>query len=258
MVPQAYLFVGDIHGDDVCVEDALTFAKKGQYVPVFLGDLLDSFTCHVGRQIYCLDLVLDSVENGESILIAGNHEMSYLYPDFQRCSGYNPATAAHLMSRRERLMNAMRSCVWFEEHRVLVTHAGVDSRVWETEIASRLSEHKGVSDILDEAMRDVGGWFYAVGRRRGGFAPVGGPLWCDWSSEFTPIPDVRQVVGHTAMIGWQSRATMSFSEVREGSLRRTLDGRNWNIDGLQTAKMALLFEPFEGTFQPVRFSERPN
>jgi hypothetical protein len=40
-------------------------------------------------------------------------------------------------------------------------------------------------------------WFWSVGMARGGFTPVGGLLWCDWSREFQPVPGLNQVMGHT-------------------------------------------------------------
>jgi hypothetical protein len=40
-------------------------------------------------------------------------------------------------------------------------------------------------------------WIWGIGRARGGDAPCGGLLWCDWSHEFTPVQGLNQVLGHT-------------------------------------------------------------
>jgi hypothetical protein len=40
--------------------------------------------------------------------------------------------------------------------------------------------------------------FLAWGRGRGGPARIGGLVWLDWNTEFTPIEGLNQIVGHSS------------------------------------------------------------
>ena len=55
--------------------------------------------------------------------------------------------------------------------------------------------------------------------------PMGGLLWCDWHTDFIPVPGLNQVVGHTA-----SFAQKAWKDgLRVGNLR-CKGGNSWNVD----------------------------
>ena len=41
-------------------------------------------------------------------------------------------------------------------------------------------------------------WVYAAGLNRGGFRDFGGLNWLDFNTEFEPLGDIKQIVGHTS------------------------------------------------------------
>jgi len=248
--PQNILIVGDIHGDIGLLSAIGDWAIERELHIVLLGDLVDSFRFNIMDQLDCVQTALTWVDDGRATLIAGNHEMSYIY-DSQQCSGYNTALAAHLFPLRNKLLRAMKPCVWLPNIALLITHAGVDSRLWLKHI-NTLGMYTPVYEILDEAMRKEGSWFYQVGRSRCGTGAYGGPLWCDWSNEFTPIDGIRQVVGHTATVAGSYRPVKGFSEQWHGSLRHDAFKHNWNIDGLQTDTYVLRCCISSGELIPVK------
>lgn len=185
-----YVFVGDIHGKVEMVQAALE--RPGH--KVFVGDFVDSYDRTHQDHADCLDLVLEAVKAGEADAIFGNHELSYLKPNKHRCSGYNDKTEVQMMERSKDLYTLFKPYLLLDGN-VLVTHAGLHKQIWDEHGLSL----KTLSPWLD------GGWMgirtspvHWVGRARGGYDPVGGIFWCDWKTEFEPIPELVQIVGHTS------------------------------------------------------------
>ena len=168
------LVIGDIHGNVEIIKAAF----KTEYPLIFVGDYLDSFNRLVIDQLESLEIVLKGIKEGRCIGIMGNHEMSYISKDC-RCSGYNNATAAHIMSMDLSPLVDYTYCEGF-----LISHAGVSNTLLELYNIT-LQEY-----LEDEIFEDVG---YC----RGGWSTVGGLHWCDWNYEFKPIKSQPQIVGHT-------------------------------------------------------------
>lgn len=175
------LVIGDLHGALDIATKALAQTETERVV--FVGDYVDSFDRTVDDQIETLLVVLTACEDNPDRVTAlfGNHEMSYLDPH-GRCSGWSSATEYHMIHLAPRMKKA------FKYHttvgKFLVTHAGVSARLL------------SATDIeLDEYL-DMGE-YSQVGWARGGSNPCGGLLWCDFNTEFEPIPEVPQIFGHT-------------------------------------------------------------
>lgn len=187
-----YGFVGDIQERPTLVPAIL--AQEHLDHIVFLGDVLDSMQYPPNVHIQALDQILDAVEAGRATLLYGNHELSYLV-DHLRCSGWNAATSRQLCDpvRLARWEHCAQAALWLPDAALLATHAGVTRSLWERHCQStaRLAEE------LETACADLRSWFYNIGACRGGRSPVGGPLWCDWITEFEPVTAIRQIVGHT-------------------------------------------------------------
>lgn len=168
------LVVGDLHGQHEIAQAALDTG----YPVVFVGDYLDSFSRGPVDQVRTLQLVLDAVHAGAAQAIRGNHETSYI--NDERCSGWNPVTAAHVMHLDT---SALQDFIWCEDF--LITHAGVSQKFLD------------MLDLTLEQFLDFPAQFETVGRRRGGIHPAGGPRWCHFPHEFEPVPGVSQVFGHS-------------------------------------------------------------
>lgn len=207
------LVVGDLHGQ----YELVSWALSGPWNVVFMGDYLDSFDRPTNDQLFTLKEVLSAVGNEPSRVRAlmGNHELSYLEPNM-RASGYTVALASHLYPYLHIMREVLLPFTWVGGR--LLSHAGVSQALLDSE---------GVSlyQYLDN------GEYEQIGYSRGGSRPVGGLYWCDWFREFDPIPDLKQVVGHS---GWRPLELQG-----KGILEK--DG-NFNVDCLGFTREFLLIK----------------
>ena len=223
------LIIGDLHGKIDVLKEAVKLDKH----IISLGDILDSFNRPPKDQIDCINLLCDLIEDGKARAIFGNHEFSYIRNDL-RCSGHNFLTDTLFLSVRERVFKNFEHFIWLPKIKTLITHAGIDKKHWD----DNLITVDNIVDELETAVRIKNSWFWNIGYFRGGISDKGGPLWLDWDKEFTPAPEIRQIVGHTAF----HQKTKLF---REGwgflgrSFIQTSPNGDLNIDVLDTAKQIL-------------------
>lgn len=204
------LVVGDIHGDIFVLNQIIKMFPSHHLI--FLGDFLDSFVFSPEQQIECLTVILKGIEEGKMTSIYGNHEMSYISPEF-RCSGFNSKTNHMFKHLRSQVVEHFKSHLWYPQWNLLITHAGMTQPLWD--------HYHLTPDTVNATLHD---WFkrpntpfHWVGNRRGGFNKIGGPLWCDYYDEFHAIKEIRQIFGHSIVDHVTSDAKK----------------RNWNIDCLQ-------------------------
>jgi len=231
-----HLFVGDIHGDVEVVRNVLRFAD-GRHV-VFLGDFLDSFRFGKKDQIESLLAAMKAARSGKATLITANHEVSYLDVE-QRCAGWNAVMDSLVLPHQHQLRSVMKPFLLLRDpagsrRPLLVTHAGVTSQLWS---ACGLTVER-LEEALTEASRDSRSWFYSTGRARGGLRPFGGPLWCDWNHEFTPVSEITQVVGHTGDVG----VPYGFRQKLLSGIRCTAKNFDFNVDCLQSTSEILEYD----------------
>ncbi len=140
-----------------------------------------------------------------------------------RCTGYDEAFDLALQPYKEKLLTLFEYFAWFPEFHLLITHAGLTFQLWQ-EVGLNL---RNLETIL-------GGWAGRpaantpagrIGLARGGVDPVGGIFWCDWYSEFQPVPRLTQVLGHTSALSVQEEL-----QAKTPGIRRR--GSNYNIDCL--------------------------
>ena len=227
---EAFIAVGDLqNGYGVLPKLAACHERK-----IFIGDYLDSYIANPAQQMSALETIVGMAERGEALLLLGNHEASYLGPMGLRATGFNSITAALLIPVQRRLERVLRPFAYHEASRTLFTHAGVTREMWES---YRLT-FENLATKLHEWSLDFSSPYFFIGNTRGGFDPLGGPLWCDWHDEFEPVPGLTQVIGHTSSFhknAWRDGD-------RIGNLR--LRENNWNIDCLGRGKTfdMLVFE----------------
>lgn len=181
------LVIGDIHGKLEIVKKVLDLPGR----KLFIGDILDSYDRKPNEQIECLERILS---DNDTDLMMGNYKASYIYGNQMRASGFNALTFTLIIPFLSRLQ---RKAIWhfpIREYGILITHAGI-SRC----LTGDLSQHE-IFDMVDSwAFRPHESPFFQIGKARGGNYKTGGPLWCDWNTEFQPIQGLRQIVGHTAV-----------------------------------------------------------
>lgn len=247
------LVVPDVHQDLGFLERVVVRAVKEGAVLVFLGDFVDGVNPQ-WRTPAALRAVAEALpELAEShepgcVFLAGNHDVQALQVARHRAAlliagdeeqvakldaalpgapGYGSLLGAWSQAflREWRLAEVA--------HGFLLSHAGVARRFWPWAASpEKAGQAEAFLRETDAAwarwlLKDEEGPLFDVGPGRGGrVAPVGGPLWLDWDSEFVDDLPLPQVVGHT-----------------RGREARRKD-RSWCIDATQTC--AGLIDPNAG------------
>lgn len=208
-----FRFVGDIHGQINVMRMALDCDADRI---IFCGDFVDSWKRAVSDQIACIELALNNIGDGRVSAVWANHEWSYMEPKM-RCSGFNLATEAHLIPLKEDIRKKFKPFIYEQE--TLVTHAGLTHQLWK--------EHQLGLDtfeqVLTEWSHDINSPFFNIGRARGGNDRYGGPLWCDFNHEFQPIPELKQVFGHTRGKGFREKGNAICIDTLENTKPQFLD-----------------------------------
>lgn len=208
-----YIFIGDLHGK---IEIAQHWLNRDDYDQlIFMGDYLDSYDRYDQDHVDLFELACDAVTNKPEKVRAliGNHELSYIKPNM-RCSGHREYIQNY-MDRRgtERALAQLDEFIVLYPN-VLITHAGISSYMADT-------WNDALYVFSKEYLRD------AIGERRGGLAPSGGPFWADYS-ELVPIPSIIQVTGHNRV------DSIHYKEYNTGYI--------WFTDVLDTSNHALVLD----------------
>ena len=176
---------------------------------VFLGDFFDCFKAgedgYVSFKKTCL-WVNETYERlgKKAIWLIGNHDCAYV-------SGFYRKPAAHwcsgvTISKRNQFkkyinpdwLRSLELCVWANGW--LLSHAGLQYDHFRPLISEKANVEELYTKWENEKVTfhaDPHHWIWDVGRCRGGMSRVGSPIWCD-ASEFVPIPEIKQIVGHTS------------------------------------------------------------
>jgi len=188
------IVVGDLHGNVNLANEILeNFWLTTDHI-IFVGDYFDSFDFSVETQIKLIELLLDAQKRDPEkiVMLAGNHELSYLIPGM-RCSGHNNILSKWLYESGTASYLQEKLKTWVHINGWLITHAGV-SLNWIPDGYREMD----VVEFLKIAENSENDLIYQIGRSRGGFHPCGGPFWCDFWHEFRPIAGVKQIFGHTS------------------------------------------------------------
>jgi len=187
--------IPDVHGNNKWKD----FVDPQNDLHVFLGDYVDHWTRTDEEILNNFADIIEFANNYPTVLLLGNHEMSYIKKN-EVCSGYRPSmkwSINELYEKNEKLFK-----VAYQQDNYLFTHAGVSNDWWKYFLKHRREElyfpQMNIADQLNRAW-EFGDYqlLLTVGRRRGGF-DIGGPLWADErDTNWSPISDIHQVVGHT-------------------------------------------------------------
>jgi len=194
------LIVPDVHEQLFDLDRILDKYSNIQH-KIFLGDWFDNFT--VSQPTKTAVALQDLMDDFRNIFILGNHDASYRYGGRFICSGFR-------RTHWEKINNILTSKDWdkfklytninFPHGKSwLVSHAGLhpslekglegfeDNETFDhrCEMALEFAKEGLVRPLLN------------VGRARGGNRPFGGLTWLDWDREFSPIPNVNQLCGHS-------------------------------------------------------------
>lgn len=236
------LIIPDIHLEIEWAEEMLA-----QYEPqrvILLGDYFDlSPRARVQRLVEPLEeqsarivrWLADQLGRfgEEMILLIGNHDAPYFYPDATiqiyaepepvfKTSYYRKSVQNAIEQLRDEMALVREKAVWFhydEQNDFLFTHAGVSAETFADSTGDVTLE--GISQLVSEglakAYEGAHHRAFGIGCARGGSQRVGGLTWLDFNAEFKPVAGWRQIVGHTAQL-------RGFNQ----------QGDNYCLDGMQS------------------------
>ena len=189
-----------------------------------LGDWFDSHSLeNLNDYTDTAKYLLKYLENKNNLTLYGNHDLNYLFnASGVKCSGYTDLkfliTDAILHDKNAFIQDKFK---WFAtlDDNWLVSHAGIHPR-WLRNANLTDFSLKTVSDLLatesPDALiklnRNQFHWFYNCGEARGGIQ-VGGLVWLDFNTEFVPIENLLQIVGHTYKSKIRSHAEEKIKDV---------------------------------------------
>lgn len=203
----------DIHHRTAAVDQILPKIKQeiGYDHVVFLGDFQDGFGDSPAIARETATWVKNRLDNHpEDVLLMGNHDIMYKYPNnlYVSCSGFATAKANEINAVMD--MNDWNKIKYFHvEQDILFTHAGVSKSFLDLVIAAGKEQpfdytldnvveklNKWVPDVEKCLAENRGHWLVAADYTRGGSQKVGGLNWVDHSI-FEPTPLFNQIYGHT-------------------------------------------------------------
>lgn len=184
------LIIPDVHNKTQKVIQLL--AKVGdQYDQIIqLGDWVDDFGDNA-ETIAATAIDINWLDkNYPMVYLWGNHDLPYRYPSkHTMCPGFT-------LDKQKALIGTLDKHIWGEFNLCI-------------EVDGYLISHAGFNQ-LPESFSLLDEWFYRdllnesnnfgvlnVGPGRGGWHKNPGPLWLDWSTEFTGVKGIKQIVGHS-------------------------------------------------------------
>jgi hypothetical protein len=199
--PLINLIIPDVHLKMDTVQRILN--RESYDAVYFLGDFFDDWNDTPTKNAQMAQKLNEWMNRDDCHFIYGNHDAHYVWDDSSLpCSGFEELKK--LAIRNFLNLKLVDKKFWFF-YRVdgwILTHAGLDARNYP---ATMPKNADGVATYLagqsatcrEHLVMGRNHWFTRAGFARGGNAPIGGILWCDWFDEFHTIQGVNQIVGHT-------------------------------------------------------------
>lgn len=196
------LIVPDVHESIDRLNRILAMAGKVDHT-YFLGDWFDTF--QPPRVEDTARFLEENIGDPDKTFIWGNHDLPYAYPRVRglRCSGFDEFKIPIIKHAMDLAISHFEFTCMTQGWRL--SHAGI---------------HPSFKKGFFKAIRKLNGQLadnqlpplVRAGHCRGGNQRIGGITWLDWNDEFEPIPNLKQIVGHT-----------------RGNLPRQ-KGENWCLD----------------------------
>lgn len=175
---------------------------------VFLGDYFDAFEEKEEDNLITAQWLLQSLHKPNRIHLIGNHDISYAGQHRSyKCSGYSVYKDYQINSvLKAEHWSKLKLYTWTDGF--LCSHAGVHFYFYDKYVKIEKENNRIPSEFKDWLERTCdyalqSAWkgqpahqILQAGMSRGGNELVGGITWCD-STEFSPIPGIDQIFGHT-------------------------------------------------------------
>lgn len=189
-----HLIIPDVHNKTPKLIKLLSRIGDKYDSIIQLGDWVDDFgdnaetIASVATDINFLD------KNYPMVYLWGNHDLPYRYPSkHTMCPGFT-------LDKQKALIGTIDKHIWdefslfLEVDGYLLSHAGFNELPEDSLSVLDEGFHR---DIVEETNNSGA---LNIGKGRGGWHKNPGPLWMDWTTEFTGVKGVKQIVGHTPYI----------------------------------------------------------
>lgn len=195
------LIIADIHTHFGKAEKIIKYEAPDKIV--FLGDYFDDWHDDSRIAAETAHWLLESLNKPNRIHLMGNHDISYAIPHRSyKCSGYDAAKDYAISDiLKEPDWKKLPLFTWIGSW--FCSHAGVHPYFY-NKYGSGKDYKVWINQTCDDALQRA----FAVqpaapilwaGLSRGGNEIHGGIIWCD-REEFQPIPNIKQVFGHTPSV----------------------------------------------------------
>lgn len=195
-----YILIPDVHGRDFWRKPV--GHRDLDDIVVFLGDYVDPYPNEKITNETAMQGLIDIIELKKSdpnhiVLLLGNHDMGYLLHGF--------CNARHWSDGHDKLHDIFMKdidlfdiCYMTGDY--LISHAGVYSW-WLNERNITLDDFKNFNNLFHdpESCDKIMDELFYVDKYRGGWFPVGSPVWADIQCALNEDIDMKQIVGHTQL-----------------------------------------------------------
>ena len=243
-IPLPALIIPDVHNQTEKAESLIAKHSPENGRVVFLGDYFDSADAGPKEAQATARWLSGSLTKPNRTHLFGNHDASYFFEGHPQttCSGWSPENQQAILEIvedmavfRERFQMAVQVGPW------LLSHAGFSGKQVRGAPSGALMAWAEATKAALMAGRESP--LLDVGFGRGGTVKRGGILWCDFDEEFSALPGIHQIVGHTRSYCVRCRqlidsGSIAYGEVSGkeawGNLPNPLKARwrsvNWCID----------------------------
>lgn len=164
--------IGDLHGLQTWKD---IVAKENPDITIFLGDYFDSFSLAPIVQFTNFKDLLAEAKQRNFILLLGNHDYHYMFPNTEQYSGYNNETQGLIGYSKniinDTIDNGMNLVFIDYVNKTIYSHAGVSSKWMETWVEGNNLSLINTTSLksLVFTYRDGGDWY--------GSSVYSSPIW---------------------------------------------------------------------------------
>jgi len=208
------LIIPDIHQNLKFADECLK--EDFDYV-IFMGDYFDCFERADNEEYFSVKYTCDWLNTkykelkDKAIWLVGNHDVAYLASyipstwkinknSFYNCSGWTRSKASDFNKYiSKEWIDNLELCCYANGY--ILSHAGFNYNQFKKPFDSIMTN---INFLYDEWEKDKSDfmhkpfhWIWDIGECRGGYNKSGSPVWQDWNCEFSQMPSIKQIVGHT-------------------------------------------------------------
>ena len=191
------LILPDVHLHYKPVERFLHYFEQDYDEIVHLGDHYDKYGDSVAETIETALWVKSIINNPKHHFLLSNHDISYRFPNNHYFHGYG------FSKEKSDAINAIITKEDWKKFKLLhktqgyyCSHAGITRFAFDDKLADKFLFRR-CEEALYNAEINLYDKVLGAGKIRGGMQTVGGIIWAHWSNELKPIPNFKQIVGHT-------------------------------------------------------------